>query len=86
MGFFINTDIHPFIKRNRDLLVCQVAIKASDHKCLDYDSYINCARIFPFEVVELSEIKDPISSQTKIEIQRAVALSKTIEGCYKKII
>ncbi|MCX6006324.1 MAG: hypothetical protein NTZ34_03570 [Chloroflexi bacterium] len=86
MGLFINKAIHPFIKKNPDLLACQVVIKASDHKCLSYDSYVNCTRLFPFEADELSNVKDAVNSQTKTEIKTAVALSTTIEKCYKKII
>jgi hypothetical protein len=78
MGFLINTDINPFIKKRPQLLVCEVPIKASD--------YVHCVEIHPFEDTELSNIRDSISSQTKTEIKKAVALSKTIEGCYKKII
>ena len=86
MGFFINKDINPFIKKNPHLLVCQIVIKASEHKCLDYDSYVNCAQLFPFDAAELSEIKDPVSDQAKTKIHKAVALSSTVEKCYKKII
>jgi hypothetical protein len=86
MGFLINTDISPFVKKRPDLLACQVVIKASEHKCLKYDSYVHCAYIYPFEAAELCDIRDPVSNQAKTEIKKAVALSKTIEKCYKKII
>jgi hypothetical protein len=86
MGFFINTDISNFVKNRPDLLACQVVIKASEHKCLKYDSYVDCAHIYPFEDAELSDIRDSISNHARTKIRKAVALSKTIEGCYKEII
>jgi hypothetical protein len=86
MGFFINTDISNFVKNRPHLSECQVVIKASDHKCLKYDSYVDCANIYAFEDAELSDIRDSVNNQAKTKIKAAVALSKTIEGCYKKII
>lgn len=86
MGFFINKDINPFIQKRPELLTCQVVIKASEHKCLKYDSYVHCARIYPFEDAELSDIRDPISTQAKTEIKQAVNRADTVEKCYKKII
>jgi hypothetical protein len=85
-GFLINTRIHPFIQNRADLLVCQAAIEAANHKCLDYDSYVDCKDLYPFEDDELLDVRDPVSSQARTEIKKAVAASKTIEPCYKKII
>lgn len=86
MGFLINSEIHPFIKNRQHLLISQVAIKASDYKCLDYDSYVNCVDLYPFENSDLTKIRDPINDDTRIAIKKAASLSKNIEGCYKKII
>jgi len=86
MGFFINSDINPFIKNHPSLLACQANIKASHHKCLRQNSSVDCIEIYPFEGNELSDIRDPISKQAKAEIQKAVAKSKTLERHYQKLI
>ncbi len=86
MGFLINSDINTFVKKRPQLLICEVAVKASDYQCLAHDSYVHCVDIYPFDDNELLNIRDPISDRTKLEIRRAVAASMTIERCYKKII
>lgn len=86
MGFFINSDIRPFIQKRPHLLACQATIRATDHKCLRQDSYVDCVEILPFEANELSDILDPISNEAKVEIQKAVAKSKTLERRYRKLI
>jgi len=86
MGFLINSQIHPFIQNRPHLLVCEVAIKAADYRCLTHDSYVHCVDIYPFEDNELSQIRDPINDKTKMAIKMAASISENIERCYKKII
>jgi hypothetical protein len=86
LGFLVNTNIHPFIRKQPDLLVCQVKIRASNYRFLDYDSYIDCNDLYPFGDTLLLDSRGLISRQTKIEIIKAVSISKTIEGRYQKLI
>jgi hypothetical protein len=85
-GFFINTDIRQFVRNRPELLACQVSIKASSHKCLNHDSYVDCTELFPFEDTELTDIKDKVDKQTQAEIKKAVAISKTLVVRHQKII
>jgi len=85
-GFFINTDIRQFVQNRPELLACQVSIKASSHKCLSYDSYVDCTELFPFEDTELTDIRDKVDKQTQAEIKKAVAISKTLVVRHQKII
>jgi len=85
-GFFINTGINQFIQKRPELLACQVSIKAASHECLDYDSYVDCTDLLPFEDTELTDIKDKVDQQTQSEIKKAVAKSKTLVVRHKKII
>ena len=85
-GFFINTDVRPFVQRQPELSACQVTIKAIDYKCLNHNSYVDCTELYPFEEVELHDIKDPINQQTKAEIKKAVSMSKTIVVRHQKLI
>jgi hypothetical protein len=39
---FINSDIHPFIARNKELFLLQVPILKSDNPFLDHDSFASC--------------------------------------------
>jgi len=85
-GFFINTDIHPYIQNRPHLSSCQVVIKASYYRFLDYDSYIDCSQLRKFKDSDLTGKSWAINRQTKAEIQKVVASAKTIEPCYKKLI
>jgi hypothetical protein len=85
-GFFINTGIRQFVQKQPELLVCQVSIKATNHKCLDYDSYVDCTELYPFEDTELLDVRDPVNKQTKAEIKKAVTVSKTIVERHQKLI
>jgi hypothetical protein len=86
MGFFINSDINPFIQKRPNLLACQADIEAPHHKCLRQNSYVDCVEIYSFEANELSDIRDPISEQAKLAIQKAVAKAKTLEKRYQKLV
>lgn len=86
MGFFINSEVNPFIQKRPSLLACQASIEASHHACLRRNSYVDCVEIYPFEANELSDMRDPVSKQAKLEIQNAVAKSKTLEKRYKELI
>ena len=86
MGFLINTDIHPFILEQPELLRCQVKIRASDYRFLDHDSYISCIDLFPFGDNELLNWRSHINIMTKAEIKKAVKSSKAVEVRYQKLI
>ena len=86
MGFFINSSINAFILKRQHLLDCQARVEAAQYKCLRQTSYVDCVELYPFEVDELSDVRDPINDGTKLEIQQAVAKSKTIERRYKRMI
>lgn len=85
-GFFINTGIRQFVQRQPELLACQVSIRAASHKCLGHDSYVDCTDLLPFEDTELIDIRDQVDKQTKAEIKKAVAISKTLVARHQKII
>jgi hypothetical protein len=87
IGFFINTEIRPFIQHNPDLLKCQVKIQTSHYRFLDYDSYINCSNNpYQFNTKELTDFKCSINMITKAEIIKVVRESKTLEQRYQKMI
>jgi len=78
MGFFINKGIRPFVQNNSDLLACQVVISASHHKCLRYDSYVDCSGLKIFSDTQLTEGRDPLHSQTKAGIKKAVSNARVL--------
>ena len=41
----INTEPAGILKRNPAAMRCQVVITASDHKFMDYDSYVDCSKV-----------------------------------------
>jgi len=86
MGFLVNTVIHPYILKRPDLLAAQVKIKASNYKCLNHDSYIDCVDLYAFGDAELLDRRDPINLITRAEIQKAVNNSKTIVTRLQKLI
>jgi hypothetical protein len=85
-GFFVNTNINSYIQNRQYLLVCQVLIKASYYRFLNYDSYINCGQLCKFKDSDLTGKKWAINKQTKAEIQRVVSNTKTIEPHYRELI
>lgn len=85
MGFFINTEINSYIKNRPELLACQVVIKASNHRCLDWDSYVDCNELFRFKDAELSA-RNLVVKQTRDAIKVAVNISETLEERHRKLI
>lgn len=86
LGFFINTNISPFILNRPKLLDCQVPIRASDYWFLDHDSYIDCAKLLPFGDDALVDGRELISEEMKKEIKSVVSAATVIEKRYKKLI
>lgn len=86
MGFFINTNISRYVQKRPVLRACQVYIKALDYNFLNYNSYIDCSKLLPFEDAHLVGGRWSITTKTKSEIKRAVTNSRTIERRYKKLI
>lgn len=85
MGFFINKEINSYIMNRPELLACQVVIKASDHRCLNWNSYVDCNELFPFEDAELS-VRNSVVKQTRDAIKSAVNISETLEARHRKLI
>ena len=87
MGFFINSEIRPFIYDTPELLQCQVKILASHYQFLNDDSYIDCSRNpFEFKKTDLTDYRMPINIVTKAEIIKAIKNSETIDARYQKMI
>jgi hypothetical protein len=86
MGFLINTNIDKWIQIDPDKVLTQANIRAAEHKCLDYDSFVDCLELFPFDESELTNKRDPVSPAAKAAIQAAVTNSKTLVTKYKKLI
>jgi hypothetical protein len=85
-GFFINTEVREFIKKHQKMLKCQVPIKLSQYSFLDYDSYINCVELYPFDKNKLTDRKSVVNIVTKAEIKKVVKDSETIETYLIKLI
>jgi len=86
LGFLINSGIHRYIRNRPHLLACQALIEASQHRCLNLDSYVDCADLYGFEDAELVDERDLVSTNAKAEIKRAVMNSVTITRHDKKLI
>jgi len=86
LGFIINTDIHPFIKKRPHLLAGQASIKKEHDGFLFHDSWVNCTELHNFVSDELDNGRGLLSDETKAAIQKAVENTKTIEPRYQKMI
>lgn len=82
-GFFINSEIHPFILKRSHLLPCIADILESSNNWLDHDSYINCGEMFNFGSGELVTKRGVVSSDAKTNIINAVIACPTLELKYK---
>lgn len=85
--FVINSRIHPFIQKHPELLKCQVVIRASDYDFLQHDSFIDCSQVIEdFDEAaikeqalgDVSRVRGELSTDTKLEIIRAVQNAPTI--------
>jgi hypothetical protein len=86
LGFLINTHIDHWIQIDPAKLSTQARILAAEHKCLDYDSYVDCLELFPFDESELTNKRDPVSPAAKADIQAAVTNSKALVTKFKRLI
>jgi hypothetical protein len=86
MGFLVNKEINQYTLKRPYLLECQVMLDKTDYGFLSQNSYLDCARIYPFKDEELMLGFELISDKTKADTKKAVAASKTIEKKYKSLI
>jgi len=85
-GFLINSEIDPWIQIHPEMLACQAHVKATEHPCLAYDSYVDCIDLFRFDDFELTNVRDEVSKKAKKSILEAVGVSKTISRGHKRLI
>lgn len=94
LTFFINTEIHPFIRSKPQLLQCQVKIDAAEHLFLQYTSHLACHEVKMLrreEVVhalmqDTSRLKGQISDAARNEILAAVKFAQTLSTNHKQLI
>ena len=86
IGFFINSEIAPFILHNPELLKHQVKIQMSKYRFLNDDSYIDCNDPYEYRKRELKEYIEPINTVTKAKIIKAITNSKVVPPRYQKMI
>ena len=85
-GFLVNSRINAWIAKHPKLCGCQARLEASEHPCLDKDSWVDCLDLYDFPDTELRCDRGPISVQGIDAIRRAVSDSTTIAVRYKKLI
>jgi len=71
---------------NDEAKVCQLRILVEEHPCLDYDSWVNCYQIFPFDEVELIHKREQVGVTIKQDILTAVDGNSTLTQKLKKAI
>ncbi len=86
MGFLVNSKVNRYISKRPHLLECQVVLSKADYHFLFNDSYLDCARMYPFRHSELVVGLGSVNDKTKLEIRAAVFKAKTIEKRYKDLI
>jgi hypothetical protein len=86
MGFLVNSEISKFTANKPDLLQCQVPLKKEKFHFLFYDSYLDCAQLYPFSEDELNIGLEIIDDNTKEEIKKSVLKAKTIAKRHVKLI
>jgi hypothetical protein len=84
--FLINSKLTDWMRRHRDLLICDPLISVTEHSFLSHDSYVDCQRVFHFFDWEITKWLGPLSEQAKIDILDAVHRCPTLERKYKKLI
>lgn len=93
--FFINSHIHPYIRKRRWLRDCQVLLRASDYSCLNRDSFVNCSEVvngFELPTIkgqlldDMGRIEDELRVDVRREIVRVVRAATTISCQHKRLI
>lgn len=95
LGFFINSEIHPFLKSNPDLLICQFQMKKAKYGFLINDSFLDCSDLQDQIGLEelaahLTEVEDDykgeVAEEDLVEIIQLVNSAKTISEYDKDLI
>lgn len=87
MGFFINTEIRPYILNNQKLLKLQVEIDFENHPKIKKNRWIDCSDLKKgFLESELNDYKYKVSDEVRNKIEKAISVSDNIEGRDKKSI
>lgn len=86
MGFLFNSAVNKFVKKRPELYASQLLVKHSEYHFLPYDSYLDCARIFPFDHDQLSDGRGQLNKSTQSAIKGLVAKSATLEQRYIRMI
>jgi hypothetical protein len=86
LGFLINTKISNFIKNRPPLYHSQVLLKARDYSFLTHDSFLDCSRLYPFDIDELFDGRGRLLESTIKIIKKTVSDSTTLEPRYIDII
>lgn len=85
-GFLINSAIGPFLLKRPDNLACQVTLKATDHRFLHKQSYLDCSQLFPFYLNEINARMGALTQATVDDIINIVRSTKLIERRFQKMI
>jgi hypothetical protein len=87
-GFLINSKVNKYIKDRPYLLCCEAEIIVREHNFLDYNSYVDCRKAFPFNASDLinSNSKGFLSDAGQAEVIQAVRLCPVLEQTHKNII
>lgn len=94
LGFYINSEIHPFIQSREGMNRCQVEIDAESHAFLSYDSYIACHEVARLKkedvltelVADMSKIQGVISVPIKEQVISAIKFAETIDNQTKEVL
>lgn len=88
----INTDVHPKVKNNQDLLDVQVYIPRKGNDFLKYDSFVDCSNILVYSKEEVASkiandqsiAKGNVNEETMKEIKDAIMRARTISDRERK--
>lgn len=95
LGFFINSEINPFIESNPDLKLCQVDMPVATYKFLDADSYLNCTEVQDqlgceelayYLASNPKDHKGMIAEKELVEVLQVVNDARTISDYDKNLI
>ncbi|MBN1366828.1 MAG: hypothetical protein JW967_02750 [Dehalococcoidales bacterium] len=86
LGFLINSEINQYTLKRPYLLECQLRLSTEDYHFLFHVSYLDCARLYPFNEDELGIGLELISDSAKVEIKAIVSKAITIEKRYQDLI
>lgn len=85
-GFFINSNVNAYVRKNNNLFPCQAQILSTEHTFLSHDSWVDCQHLYEFTVSELTNLQGTLSDAAINYVLAAVQRCPVLLPSQKQVI